>query len=412
MKKNLVTKKQKDFYKYYFLPKIEVLLTVKKIKGHDLVLNQSAIADYFKMDRRTVADFLKQAEIDGLITFDKKVRKVDDKMLDKALRRYILPEAEHDDKYYSKLQEHINEYMDWTPDFGIRLDFFYDFISKTEDNKVEKSIKQLEKEEKAKKYASVFYWTLPIMEKINDTRPEKLKSKYLGEGRLRESNFLCATLNPEKDHAIKLLQADLMYRYMVLEDFFGTKAFIECDTNASIYRLSYNLVHDKLLADNVDVYAEFWKLAGFKGTLDKVSRDGLKLMCMIIFMSNGAKNGYNSVLALKDDKDLSRSEIQRKDVLNYMAKKTSLNVRQFLDKLTEAMYKFLGVDTFLEEEIFIYESNLHLLILEECEKRNIPVINVYDGFYFKKSDMTQSKYLKLYNESTLKLKAICKNAVS
>lgn len=406
MKKNLVPKKKEHFYRCIFLPKIEVLLTVKMMKGQELVLNKSSLATYFGIDRRDVADYLKQAEIDGLITFEKNVRKFDDKTLEFAISKYTLPMTDDSSKFYSVLQEHINEYMDWALTFGDRLDFYYDFTSTVEKRGVEKSIRQLEKEERAQHYADVYSWTLPIMKKINEQRPERLQSKYLGEGRLRESSFLCATLNPEKDHAIKIRNADLTYRYILLEEFFGTSDFIECDTNASIYRLSYNLNHNKLLDDNVDIYNEFWKLAGFKGSFDRITRDSLKLLCMVIFMSNGAKNGFNATLAVKEDKELTRSELQRKDILNYMSKKTGLSPRKFLDTLTEAMYKFIGVDEFLEEEIFIHESNLHLLILDACEQQNIQAINVYDGFYFKTEDMTQEKYNQLYKEATKLLKTL------
>lgn len=406
MKKSLISFRQMDTYKHYFLPLLEVILTLKTWKSQDLVINQETLASYFELDRRIISDFLKQAELDGLIIFDKKVRKVDDKTLTHAMRRYILPSANNDSKFYSKLQEYINTYMDWTPDFGDRLDFYYDYMKSIETDESVKSIKQLQKEEKAKQYAVIYSWVQPLMEKINFTRPDLLKSKYLSDGKLRESNRLCATLNPEKDHEAKLFAQDIGYRYILLEEFFGTKDFIECDTNASIYRLCYNLNHDKLLDDHVDIYAQFWKLAGFKTELDFVTRDSLKLLCMIIFMSNGSKNGYNSTLAVKDYQDLTKSEQHRKDVLNHMSRRTGLTPRQFLDKLTEAMYEFLGVDHFMEEEIFIHESNLHLLILEICEQEHIKAINVYDGFYFRKKDMTAAKYNMMYREATLRLKEL------
>ena len=63
-------------------------------------------------------------------------------------------------------------------------------------------------------------------------------------------------------------------------------------------------------------------------------------------------------------------------------------------------------EEFLEEEIFIYESNLHLLILDYCKEHNIPAVNVYDGFYFIKGTITQSQYQKLYDQMTLQLKTL------
>lgn len=402
MKKNLVPRKQRDFYLHYFLPMIEVILTVKKIKSQDLVINKSTLADYFEIDRHDVADYLKQAEQDGLIKFDKNVRKFDDTKLEFAISRYILPAANDDSKYYSKLQEYINSYMDWTPDYGDRLDFYFDYIVKVDDSN--KSISKLAKEEKAKAYLAQNLWTEGTMEKINSTRPEKLKSSYLAEGKLRENNFLCHTLNPEKTHKMKLLTSDLNYRNKVLKDFFGTDQFVECDTNASIYRLSYNLNHKELLSHDIDIYYEFWKLAGFKAEFTKEIRDDLKILCMPIFMSNATKNGFNSSLVYKDPMSLSNSEDNRRLILKELSETLGLDARTILDNLADAMYKFIGTDTFLEEEIFIFESNLHLIILEYCYDHDIQAINVYDGFYFKTEDMTQDKYHEIYDLATIKLK--------
>lgn len=402
MKKNLVSRNQLSFYLHYFLPMVEIILTVKKMKSQDLVINKSTLADYFEIDRRDVANFLKQAELDGLIAFDKNVRKVDDKTLEFAISRYILPEANDDSKYYSKLQEYINSYMDWTPNYADRLDFYFDYISKVDNSS--KSISKLAKEEKAKAYLEKNLWTVEIMEKINEKRPERLKSSYLAEGKLRENNYLCHTLNPEKEHQMKLLATDLNYRYNVLTEFFGTEDFIECDTNASIYRLSYNLNHKELLSHDIDIYNEFWKLAGFKAEMTPKFREHLKVLCMPIFMSNATKNGYNATLVLKDPMTLSRSEDNRRLILKELSEVLGLDARTILDNLAAAMYKFIGTDSFLQEEIFIYESNLHLIILDYCHDNDIQAINVYDGFYFKKEDMTQTKYHEIYDLATQKLK--------
>ena len=402
MKKNLVPRKHEDLYKKQFLPFIETEFTLKSWRSQDLVLNNSLLGYYFNVDRRIIADFLKQAENDGLIKTICKVRKFDDKITDFAVNKYDFILADEDSPYYSKMQEYINDYMLWTPDFGERVDMHQCYLKKVEI----KSIKQLDKEERARAYFEKYSWTEKLMKEINETRPERLKSKYLVDGKLREHNFLCSTLNPEKEHQAKIDVANINYRYTVLKDFFGTSDFIECDTNGSIYRLSYNLNHEKLLAHNVDIYSEFWRLAGFKGQLDKISRDNLKLICMVIFMSNGDKNGYNSTLIYKDDMKLTKSEYIRKIALKDFCSITGLEAREFLDVLTAAMYRFLDTEEFLEEEIFIHESNLHLLILDYCKEHDIPAVNVYDGFYFIKGTMTQSQYQKLYDQMTLQLKAL------
>lgn len=397
MKKSLVSFRQKDFYLHYFLPFIEALLTLKMMQNRDLVLNKLSIAEYFKLDRRDVANFLKQAEADGLIKFLGKVRKFDDVTLDFAVCKYMLPEAVDKEKYYSKLQEFINGYMLWE---GMDTRFyvvwpFFDYI-RTEPAKQEKSMYYLEK----------YPWTAELVAKINQDRPEKLESRYLDLGKLRENNFLCSTLNPKKPHLMDILAKDLNYRYNVLTDYLESDKFIECDTNASIYRLSYNLNHDELLSHNKDVYAEFWELANFNIPLDSKIRDHLKTLCMPIYMSNAKKNGYNSILVTSDPTKLSRSEDNRRLILKDLIKKTGCSAREILDRLAEAMYKFIGTDRFLESEIFIHESNLHLLILEACKNKGIKTINVYDCFYFVEGTMTQDQYYELYDDMTQVLKQL------
>lgn len=401
MKKNILSKKQKDFYYYEFLPKMEAILTLKKMHNDELVITKPSLCIWFKASKRTIDDCFKQAAADDLILVDKKTTKLDDKRLSWAISRYILPES-NNPLCYSKLQEFVNEYMDWHLDFGERIDFMHDYMASIEKDEAKK--KNLLKEEKASMYLEQNKWTKDVVDKINSERPDRLKSSYLAEGKLRENNYLCQTLNPEKEHTMKLLATDLNYRYNVLSNFFGTDDFIECDTNASIYRLSYNLNHEKLLSHKIDIYEQFWKLAGFNYEFDQKCREHLKVLCMPIFMSNGTKNGYNSNLIYKDEMTLSRSEDNRRLVLLDLMSKTSLSAREILDKLTEAMYKFIGTDHFLEAEIFIFESNLHLLILDKCQDQNIKTINVYDGFYFKKSDMTQRQYQQLYDEATMLLK--------
>lgn len=401
MKKNNVPVKHKAKYYNEFLPKMEAILTLKKMHNDDLVITKESLSVWFDVSKDTINGFFKQAEQDGLILLDKRTTKIDDKKVTWGINRYILPSSE-DPLCYSKLQEFVNEYMYWHLDFGERIDFMHDYMAANE--KVAIKAKNLDKEERSKLYLAQNSWTEETMERINATRPEQLKSSYLAEGKLRENNYLCQTLNPEKEHQMKLLATDLNYRYNVLSNFFGTKDFIECDTNASIYRLSYNLNHKELLSHDIDIYAEFWKLAGFNYKMDKECREHLKVLCMPIFMSNAAKNGYNANLIYKDPMSLNRSEDNRRLVLLDLMNKTGLSAREILDKLADAMYKFIGTDHFLEAEIFIYESNLHLIILDNCLKNDIQAINVYDGFYFKTSDMTQDKYHAMYDEATSILK--------
>ena len=74
-----------------------------------------------------------------------------------------------------------------------------------------------------------------------------------------------------------------------------------------------------------------------------------------------------------------------------------------LETVKRAMHEVLNVDTFYQAEIFIHESNLHILLLEKFKERGIIASNVYDGFYVPKGVITEDEYYRLYDEATLEL---------
>ena len=62
--------------------------------------------------------------------------------------------------------------------------------------------------------------------------------------------------------------------------------------------------------------------------------------------------------------------------------------------------KVLNLDKFYKADIFIYESNLHILMLKLLKDLNIQTINVYDGFYFIKDSLTKEQYDEIYNKAS------------
>jgi len=247
---------------------------------------------------------------------------------------------------------------------------------------------------------------IELLKVINATRPEMFRSKYLAEGRNRETNILCNTMNPDKEH-LSASEQDLSERYILLSTFFGTEDFFEDDTNGSIYRLSFALAHGYPLAHDIDVYATIWNKAFYKIECTSLIRHHLKVLCMPIFMSNGKKNAWNSIVAIKDN-NLTRSEAARKVALNKLSEITGLSAREVMDKLSDAMRKFIGTSEFLEAEIFIHESNLHILMITEFMKRGIKTINVYDGFYFKNGTCDHDTFNEVYDLCTNQLIKNCK----
>ena len=68
------------------------------------------------------------------------------------------------------------------------------------------------------------------------------------------------------------------------------------------------------------------------------------------------------------------------------------------------MHKILNVDKFMGADIFIQESNLHILMRDRFNKLNIKCINIYDGFYFIKDSVSKNTFYKIYEEALNELK--------
>ena len=71
----------------------------------------------------------------------------------------------------------------------------------------------------------------------------------------------------------------------------------------------------------------------------------------------------------------------------------------------DAMHEVFGLKKFYKANIFIYESNLHILMLKKFKDMGIKTINVYDGFYFIEGTMNQDLYNQIYREATEELLA-------
>lgn len=261
--------------------------------------------------------------------------------------------------------------------------------------------KMLSKHELNLIYQKDYDYYTKLLEVINATRPEMFRSKYLAEGRNRETNIICGSMNPENEH-VNASEQDLAERQVLLATFFGTDKIIEDDTNGSIYRFSFAYAHGYPLSHDIDVYEGIWNKAFYGIKCTKTIRSSLKVLCMPIFMSNGKKNAWNSLIATKEGR-MTKSEAARKAALNYLLEITGLDARAIMDALTDAMRKFIGTADFLEEEVFVHESNLHILMLTEFQKRGIKAINVYDGFYFIEGTCDHKTFNEVYDNCTAQL---------
>lgn len=409
----MIIRKFRSLYYNKFLPLMECIFQYRTSRGLDLVVNEQNLAIYFDVDRYVIKNFLDEMEKTGLIKYLGSKRLFDDFNVQFAMRCYKLLPTES--KYCSKLQEFINDYMLWEPYMSDRVSFIVDYTDKLHEKKLAiaqqkaaegKKLSKAEKKMLSKlelnlEYQKEYGDYIKLLEVINATRPEQFRSKYLAEGRNREVNIISHSMNPENEHATASEQ-DLAERHILLTIFFGTDKIIEDDTNGSIYRLSYAIANGRPLSHDIDVYAAIWKKAFYKIECNPTIRQALKILCMPIFMSNGKKNAWNALIATKTG-TLTRTELARKSALTILSDATGLDARTIMDSLSDAMRKFIGTTDFLEAEIFIHESNLHILMLTEFQKRGIKAINVYDGFYFIEGTCDHKTFNEVYDLCTEKL---------
>ena len=224
-----------------------------------------------------------------------------------------------------------------------------------------------------------------------------LKFRYLDTGSKRFNNPICSTRNENHECSTRLED--------IQKAFNSNKNIIEFDTNASIYRLSYSLGQGKLFDHNKDIYSTIYNACNFNTDIDfKDIRSQFKRLLMTIYMR---EYGINYTCMRYDKlhkyKHVSKNDIQFVEFYKELLQKLKCNIQELLNKVSKAMHKFFNLVKFYMSEIFIHESNLHILMLKKFQDMGIKAINVYDGFYFEDGTMTQKLYDEVYDTCTLEL---------
>ena len=221
------------------------------------------------------------------------------------------------------------------------------------------------------RYPQVPYYA-KIVDKLNKSRPneDKIKFKftlkfrtkngkrYLTKIGFRASSPLCNY----KEHQ----NANPFFMGKWRKDYFIPKYgnYDHYDVNASIYRLTYNLNHDKPLGFDQDVYEMMY---GHKFD-SKADRDAYKRICMRLMFGKLSQLG-NQVerrLSKLEDKQYDRA---RKSIIQDTMSEAKIN-----------MYEALGSS--YDSEIFLHESCIYVDMLSKMpNNQNISL--VYDCFYYK-----------------------------
>ena len=241
---------------------------------------------------------------------------------------------------------------------------------------------------------------------LNEVNDDKIKMLYLTEGKKRLTSLLCGTPNPDH-HQGEVYQK--RYRYLCNALNCDKEDIVEFDVNASIYRLSYE-IGNGVVRTGGDIYEMIYDECGFGKDFISI-RPYFKKILMPIYMNEGGCHhrawlyrNYGKPLYSKNGKYIEGLDSESKIAYDKIIEHTGMELIDVLLMLKEAMHKVLNLDKFYKADIFILESNLHILMHKRFKDMGIKTYNVYDGFYFdKRCGITQKEFNKVYRTSVRKL---------
>lgn len=312
------------------------------------------------------------------------------------------------------------------------FDRFIAFLSERNNQKdIIEQLQEIDESQLTKEHKKILAKNAHIQKKISENQEYLYKKwwldkefpefqcKYLNENSLRLTHEICNTLNPE--HTEKINEDNYWRsshaRTDMLQQMLHTTDIVEYDVNGSIYRLSYNLYHNDIISSKIDIYELIWNKCNFGIDWTNKNRDKyrakFKLILMPIYMRSRAI-GYRSTRWEYIDKYYSKypkkyAKLSREDKDLYETYKVfvedlNMPVKKFQNIVKAAMADVLNTPKFVGPDIFIIESNLHILIREALLLKGIRCVNIYDGFYFEKGIITQDEFYQVYEDALKKLK--------
>lgn len=245
-----------------------------------------------------------------------------------------------------------------------------------------------------------------MIAEANEGRHEYAKVKFLVQNENgdyeggRYYSQLCSTKNPEKHE-----DSD---RYDKVNKIFGTtdEKIVEIDINSMTYRTQYNLVHDKYLDIDEDVY--YWlytkmtdspmSISAFKscGARELIKKESMPI--------NMEPRSVYCKTHMSDTKDLNnvKDDYYKEEIESIF----KMSYAEFLNRLKEAQYQLLSVynfegdlRVFLGKMFFKYEAIIYYYMHEEFKALGIKTANVYDGWYFIEGTCTKELLYKVYHKA-------------
>ena len=241
-----------------------------------------------------------------------------------------------------------------------------------------------------KKIAAELNKKLPLEEQIKWQWHLELKQrdgkKYLTKIGFRASNMICSYKEKENENPCYRGK----WRREYLTEVYGS-GYSNYDFNASIWRLSYNLLHDEMLPESKDGY-ELAYGDKFKSTED---RDVFKKIAMRLYFGGINQLGI-------------QVERKFKEIANKLGEKYTYDharARFIQDIMSEQ--KLIAIEKiggFFDSEIFLHESCIYLNIYKDIVDSGIRCTQIYDSFYFNADSNINVNQLYKTHLSQYKLK--------
>jgi hypothetical protein len=359
-----------------------------------LVINQQALATNLNVSQMTISRLLTKANELGYVRF---------------CDTYTLKDAKHaSDVYFICIDKIMEDFAD--------LDLNVDSLASNYYNNLHDKEEGLSAKIKINNNCmkqSVWKDLKVMIEEANKELPEEFRVKFLNQhedGNHYDSRYftcLCNTENPERHE-----DSD---RYAKINKLFGTDAkLVEIDVNSMMYRTSYDLIHDKYLDKDADVYYELYKymttdpmsLLVFK----KDARQFIKKELMSIYMD--PRSVYCKCTTKSNGLNAKQEEYNRNMILTLFG----MEYEEFLNRLKEALYQFLSVYDFeCDKRIFFgrmffkYEAIVYYYMNQIFKSKGIKSANVYDGFYFIEGTCDKNLFYEVYHEAIDKTKEFLAN---
>lgn len=373
---------KKEYYTK-FLPFVENYVSTCHFLSQKALFNKEKIAAFLGLPYVTLRRYFNRAESEGLIKKVGRTRTFED---EKILSNWFIDEYIIIDT--TKLLSMIRQVRDYCPTPEQRIAYFIKFCEAS------RNVTQAELDEQAAKNELYRQDTFNLyccqeLHRINEDRPYYFKGNFLLEGVNRESSPFCYTKNPEK-------HPESVERYRRLHDY-GILNIGEEDQKASIYSTDYALNHKEILPHDIDVYGEVLGKVIDKPITTEVRSAG-KVLFMPIYMSDGATNKYTAFLASEKAHPIKPEEINKQKALHVICDYAGIKSTKLIDGIDTELRNFIGTEHFLGGEIFIPESETHILMQAELHDQGILAANVFDNCYFDKDKISNSEIRDLHDK--------------